>query len=155
TISRLTSLVLGGVAAATLAACSTYPYGPTATAFPVTTLPGTVPAQTFPVAGTEFGRIVNIEYLPVGTTAPAGNNVLGAVVGGVAGALLGNQIGAGSGRTAATVLGGVAGAAVGHQIARNASGATTQAGFRITMQSDQGFIRTFEVPATGDLRVGD
>ena len=28
-------------------------------------------------------------------------------------------------------------------------------GYRITMQSDQGGMRTFEVPATGDLRVGD
>ena len=28
-------------------------------------------------------------------------------------------------------------------------------GYRITMQSDAGVMRTYEVPATGDLRVGD
>jgi outer membrane lipoprotein SlyB len=149
TISRLTSLVTGGLAIATLAACSSY--GPTASTYPTSTYP----VASYPVAGSEYGRIVNIEYLPVGTSAPGGTNILGAVVGGLAGGLLGNQIGSGSGRTAATVLGGVAGAAVGNQIARNHQGVTTQAGYRITMQTDQGLVRTYEVPATGDLRVGD
>lgn len=153
TITRLTSLATTGLAIATLAACSSYPLGPTATTYP--SYPSTYPAGTMPVAGTEFGRIVNIEYMPVGTAAPGGSGVLGAVVGGVVGGLLGNQIGSGGGRTAATVLGGVAGAAVGSQIARNQQGVTTQAGYRITMQTDQGVIRTYEVPATGDLRVGD
>ena len=151
-ITRLTSLVTGAVALATLAACSSYGPGPTYSTAPTYS---TYPTASYPVAGTEYGRIVNIEYLPVGTSAPTGNNVLGAVVGGVVGGLLGNQIGAGAGRTAATVLGGVAGAAVGNQIARNSAGVTTQAGYRITMQTDNGLIRTYEVPATGDLRVGD
>ena len=155
TIFRLSSLVTAGVAAAMLAACSSY--GPTASTYPSYPYSTTTsyPVATAPVAGTEFGRIVNVEYLPVGTTAPAGNHVLGAVVGGVVGGLLGNQIGSGGGRAAATVLGGVAGAAVGNQIARNHQGVTTQAGYRITMQTDQGLMRTYEVPATGDLRVGD
>ena len=68
---------------------------------------------------------------------------------------LGESINGGSGRTAATVLGGVAGAAVGNQVMRNQQGVLTSPGYRITMQSDQGVVRTFEVPATGDLRVGD
>lgn len=152
-ISRLTTLVAGGLAAATLAACSSYPLGPTTTAYPTTTT--TYPAASYPVAGMEYGRILNIEYMPVGSTLSTGPNILGAVVGGLAGAVLGNQIGSGSGRTAATVLGGVAGAAIGNQIARNSQGATTAPGYRITMQTDQGVIRTYEVPATGDLRVGD
>jgi outer membrane lipoprotein SlyB len=156
TIARLSSLAAGGLAVAMLAACSSYPLGPTATTYPTYPTTSTYPVGTMPVAGTEYGRIVNIEYLPVGTSAPVGSsNVLGAVVGGVVGGLLGNQIGSGSGRTAATVLGGVAGAAVGSQIARNQQGITTQAGYRITMQTDNGLIRTYEVPATGDLRVGD
>jgi outer membrane lipoprotein SlyB len=153
TLSRLTSLVAGGLAIATLAACSSYgPVGSTYPAYPTAT---SYPAASYPVAGSEYGRVINIEYLPVGTTAPSNNNILGAVVGGVLGGVLGNQIGSGAGRTAATVLGGVAGAAVGNQIARNSQGVTTQAGYRITMQTDQGLVRTYEVPATGDLRVGD
>ena len=152
-VSRLMAVVSGGIAAAALAACSTYPVA-TAT-YPVSTT--TYPVATYPTAGTEYGRILNIEYMPVGTAAPVSNNnsVLGAVVGGVAGALLGSTVGGGSGRTAATVLGGVAGAAVGSHLARNSAGVTTQAGYRITMQTDRGAIQTYEVPATGDLRVGD
>ena len=154
TISRLSTVAGGVVAAAMLAACSSYPLGPTtSTTYPTTT--STYPAASYPVAGTEYGRIINIDYMPVGTSASTGPNILGAVVGGLAGAVLGNQIGSGSGRTAATVIGGVAGAAVGNQIARNQQGVTTAPGYRITMQSDQGVIRTYEVPATGDLRVGD
>jgi len=156
-MSRLTTVVAGGLAAAMLAACSSYPLGPTVTttSYPAVTTTSAYPVATYPVAGMEYGRIVNIEYMPVGTTAPRGNNILGAVVGGLAGAALGSTIGGGTGRAAATVLGGVAGAAVGNQIARNSQGVTTAPGYRITMQTDQGTIRTYEVPATGDLRVGD
>jgi outer membrane lipoprotein SlyB len=146
---RMPALVTGLVAAAMMAGCATStPYGTTA-------YPSTYPTTSYPVAGMEYGRILNIEYMPAGTTAPSSNNILGAVVGGVAGAVLGSQIGGGSGRTAATVLGGVAGAAVGNQIARNHQGVTTAPGYRITMQTDNGLVRTYEVPATGDLRVGD
>jgi outer membrane lipoprotein SlyB len=148
---NITTLVAAGLATAMLAACSSYPMGPTYSSYPATT---NYPVASYPTAGTEYGRIVNIEYLPVGTNAPS-SGIIGAVVGGLAGAALGSTIGAGAGRTAATVLGGVAGATVGNQIGRNHEGMTTQAGYRITMQSDQGVIRTFEVPATGDLRVGD
>ena len=151
-ITRLSSMVAGGLAIAMLGACSSY--GPTYGSAPMYS---SGPVASYPVAGTEYGRIVNIEYLPAGTNAPMGNNgsILGAVVGGVAGGLLGSTIGAGAGRAAATVLGAVGGAAVGQHIARNNQGYTTQAGYRITMQSDNGVIRTYEVPATGDLRVGD
>ncbi|HSV80596.1 MAG TPA: glycine zipper 2TM domain-containing protein [Ramlibacter sp.] len=150
--ARLPAAMASGVALAMLAACSTYP------TYPVSSYPAapSYPAASYPVAGVEYGRILNIEYMPAGTAAPtAGGSVLGAVVGGLAGAALGSTIGGGSGRTAATVLGGVAGAVVGNQIARNQQGLTTAPGYRITMQSDQGAVRTYEVPATGDLRVGD
>ena len=147
---RLVAVVTGGIVAATLAACSTY-------TTPVATYPTSAPypVATAPVAGVEFGRVTNIEYLPAGTVAPAGNNVLGAIVGGVAGAALGSTIGGGSGRTAATVLGGAAGALIGSQIARNASGATMAPGYRVTVQTDHGAMRMYEVSSTGDLRIGD
>jgi outer membrane lipoprotein SlyB len=148
-MTRLTSLAAGSVAVAMLAACSTY--APTYPAYGYAPAPG----ASYAVAGTEFGRIVNIEYLPVGTASNPNASILGAVVGGVAGGLLGSTIGAGAGRSAATVLGAVGGAAVGSHLARNSQGFTTQAGYRITMQTDGGGMRTYEVPATGDLRVGD
>lgn len=148
TSKRLVAIVSGVTVAATLTACGTTPVAST---YPTTTYP----TQTYPVAGQEYGRITNIEYLPVGTTTSNNSGILGAVVGGIAGGLLGNTIGGGSGRAAATVLGGVAGAAIGSQIARNQAGATTAPGYRITMVTDQGLTRVYEVPATGDLRVGD
>jgi len=149
--SRLSAIVSGGVIVAMLAACAN-PTLPVAS----TSYPATYPVTTSPVAGMEYGRIVNIEYLPVGTAAPSsGTSILGAVVGGLAGAALGSTIGGGTGRTAATVLGGVAGAMAGSHIARNSQGMTTTPGYRITMQTDQGITRVYEVPATGDLRVGD
>ena len=149
-ITRLSALSAGALAFTMLAGCMTNPTSP----YPVSTSP--YPAtSTYPVAGTEWGRVINVEYMPVGTAAPQSNNILGAVVGGLAGAVLGSQVGGGSGRTAATVLGGVAGAAIGNQVMRNQQGVLTTPGYRITMQSDQGVIRTYEVPATGDLRVGD
>ena len=148
--SRLSGLVAGTLAVSMLAACAS---GPTMPGWGST--PSSYPVSTAPVGAMEYGRITNIEYMPVGTSASSGSGILGAVVGGLAGAALGSQVGGGSGRTAATILGGVAGAAVGNQIARNQQGVTTAPGYRITMQTDQGLIRTYEVPATGDLRVGD
>ena len=149
---RKFALAASVVSVAMIAACAN-PTLPVAT-YPTTT---TYPVSTVPVAGIEYGRILNIEYLPAGTRAPvtSGSSVLGAIVGGLAGAALGSTIGGGTGRAAATVLGGVAGATVGSQIARNNDGVTTAPGYRITMQSDNGVVRTYEVPATGDLRVGD
>ena len=147
-ISRLPALVTGAVMVSMLAACAN-PTMPVSQTYP------SYPTSSYPVAGVEYGRIVNIEYLPVGTTAPRSSGILGAVVGGVVGAGLGSLIGGGTGRTAATILGGAAGAAVGNNIARNNQGVTTTPGYRITMQSDQGVTRTYEVPATGDLQVGD
>jgi outer membrane lipoprotein SlyB len=149
TSPRFAAIVSGGFIAATLAACGTTTPVATYPTYPTTTV------TTAPAGAMEFGRITNIEFMPAGSTVSSGPNILGAVVGGAAGALLGSQIGGGSGRSAATVLGGVAGAVLGSQIARNQQGVTTQPGYRITMMTDQGFTRVYEVPATGDLRVGD
>ena len=151
TLSRLAAIVSTGAAAAMLAACAPYPVYNAGPAYG----PGPQPMTSGPVAGTEFGRISNIEYVPVGSVYRRPPNPLGAIVGGIAGAVIGNQFGSGGGRAAATVLGGVAGAGIGNAIAYNNAGVVTQAGFRITMQADNGQMRTFEVPATGDLRVGD
>ena len=146
--TRVPALVIGAVSVAMLAACA----NPTMPGY--SSYPSSPSVSTYQTAGVEYGRITNIEYMPVGTVSPS-HNILGAVVGGLAGAAIGSQIGGGTGRTAATVLGGVAGAAIGNQVARNQAGATTAPGYRITMTTDNGNMRTYEVPATGDLHVGD
>lgn len=150
--TRLATVAGGAALAAMLAACSSVPlYGPTATypssPYPTTTYPASAPASL------EYGRVTHIEFFQ-GGTARGGVNVPGALIGAVAGAVLGNQVGGGSGRDAATILGGVAGAAVGSQVGRP-SAATTSPVYRISIQNEQGVLRTYDVPATGDLRVGD
>lgn len=155
--TRLATVAGGAALAAMLAACSSVPlYGPTATypssPYPTTTYPSTSYPTSAP-ASLEYGRVTHIEFFQ-GGTARSGVNVPGALIGAVAGAVLGNQVGGGSGRDAATILGGVAGAAVGSQVGRPST-ATTSPVYRISIQSDQGILRTYDVPATGDLRVGD
>jgi outer membrane lipoprotein SlyB len=76
--------------------------------------------------------------------------VIGAIIGGV----LGNQIGSGTGRAAATVLGAGAGAVVGSNAGRTTYNASYPV-YRVTVQTDQGQWRTYDVNATGDLRPGD
>lgn len=51
-----------------------------------------------------------------------GRNLGGTVIGGIAGALLGSQIGGGNGRTAATAVGAIGGALIGDQVANGAGG---------------------------------
>lgn len=103
-------------------------------------------------AGTEYGRIANIEAMqvPVGSQTSGGGAVLGAVVGG----LLGNQIGRGTGRAAATAAGVIGGAVAGNAIEGRTSQGYAQS-YRITIQLDQGGMRAYDVQSPGDLRIGE
>jgi outer membrane lipoprotein SlyB len=148
--TRLAPIAGGAALAALLAACSVNPTVPLYSNAPApVTYPST--ASSAP-ASLEYGRVTNIEYFP-GGVARSGLNVPGAIIGGVAGAVLGNQVGSGGGRDAATVLGGAAGAAIGSQVGRTNNAADPV--YRITLQTDQGAVRVYDVPATGDLHVGD
>jgi outer membrane lipoprotein SlyB len=149
-------------AAATLAACGNMPqFGG-----------GSAPQASYPQAsqasvGTapmsqEYGRVTNIEQVNAAATTTTGArppNVIGAVVGGLAGAVLGRQVGGGRGRDVAAVLGGVAGAAAGSQVGRAEAPVTsTSPGgyvYRVSVQTDQGLLRQYEVADMGDLRLND
>jgi outer membrane lipoprotein SlyB len=144
--------VAGVVAVAALAACTSPRVEVNMPAQPAPVY-STNTVTTVPVPmGAEYGRVVNIEYF-AGGVSRSGPNVPGAILGAVAGAVLGNQVGSGSGRDAATVLGGAAGAAVGSQVGRGTT--VSEALYRVTVQTDTGVIRYYDVPASGDLRVGD
>ena len=152
--------IAGASALVALAACSTSPrvevnVPPQAAVAPApaysTTTVVPAPVAVAPV-GVEYGRITNIDYYATGVSRAA-PNVPGAILGAVAGAAIGNQIGHGTGRAAATVLGGAAGAAVGSNVGRGTT--VTDAVYRVTVQTDNGVIRYYDVPATGDLRVGE
>ncbi len=61
------------------------------------------------------------EYVPNNSRRSDNRGMAGSVIGGLAGAILGNQVGGGNGRTAATAAGAVAGAIVGDRV-QNDSG---------------------------------
>jgi len=137
------------LALATLTACvapqpvyqtSRYPYQP-----------------TYPVAHSayvEYGHVANIEVIR-SQTAGAGTSGGGAVAGGVIGGVVGNQIGHGSGRAAATALGVIGGALLGNNIEANANAPRVYESYRVSIQTDNGAYRSFDVPSPGDLRIGD
>jgi outer membrane lipoprotein SlyB len=119
---------------------------------------GTYPAGTYPaqqVGYVEYGRVTNVSLISAG--GRPGNAAAGTALGAVAGGLLGNQIGHGAGRAAATILGAAGGAAVGNQIAggNNPYANTPGPVYRVSVQTDSGQLRTYDVSATGDLRPGD
>ena len=136
---------------------TTYPQ----TTYPQTTYPQTTYPQNAPQANLEYGRITNIEFVQAeSANTPGAPNVRNAVIGGVIGAVVGSMIGKnvndGHNRSGATVLGGAAGAAAGSQVGKTQSPAPANAAYRVTVRTDGGAQRTYEVgPSTGDLRVGD
>lgn len=150
--SRFMSLAASVVVAGTLAACAQpgpYP-AQSGAGYPAYPSANTVPANTQQY-GTEYGTVAQIETLQGrGRTSGAGA-ILGAVVGGV----LGNQVGGGSGRAAATVLGAVGGGVAGNAIEGRGNNTGPVEGYRLIINMDQGGQRVYEVASPGDLRNGD
>ncbi len=66
---------------------------------------------------------------------------LGTVAGGVLGAVLGNQVGGGSGKTAATVLGAAGGAYAGNRVEKNMKKVTV---YEVRIRMNDGNYRTIE-----------
>ncbi len=77
---------------------------------------------------------------------------LGAVAGGVTGAVVGNQIGRGNGNTAMTILGAAGGAFAGNEIEKNVKKHTS---YRVTVHMDDGSIRTVSQPSAPAVTVGE
>ncbi len=93
------------------------------------------------------GRVVDIQEI----VQQRNNTGAGAVLGVVAGGLLGNQIGRGNGRTLATIGGAVGGGFAGNAI-ENHRGPNVQV--VITIQSDSGRVVQIQQKGTS-LRIGD
>jgi outer membrane lipoprotein SlyB len=146
---RIVSMACCVVVASGLTACATQdPYYGASAPY------SAYPAQQ--AGAVEYGRITNVSLISQG--GRPGNSAAGAALGAVAGGLLGNPIGHGSGRAAATILGALGGAAVGNNVAGGNNGAyanTAGPVYRVSVQTDSGQLRTYDVSATGDLRPGD
>ena len=170
---RIFSTATTVVALATLAACGSVPMDSQGQVSPYPNssypsqgqYPGQYPAQNqyppqnqYPAQNqqnpnyVEYGRVSNVEVFQ--TQEQAKGTGLGAILGGVAGGVIGHQIGRGTGRDVATVAGAVGGAVAGNAIEKNRNSNVSQA-YRVTVQLDNGPARAYDVPSTGDLRIGD
>lgn len=157
---------LGAAAlAVTLGACTTQPmYSDNGNPYPTSGYPAqsrypvqstqqgyAVPAQ--PVQMAEYGRVAQIEL--VRTEEKPRASGAGAIIGGVAGAVLGHQIGGGFGRDAATAVGAIGGAVAGNAIEKNRSPSSVNEVYRVSIQLDNGAYRAYDIGGGIDLRVGD
>lgn len=96
----------------------------------------------------DCGRIESIREI-----AHAGDaSGLGAVAGGVVGAVLGNQVGGGRGKSAATLLGGIGGAVAGHQIEKSRQ---QKFSYEIVVRFDDGTSQVLTQEAPPSWRQGD
>lgn len=85
-------------------------------------------------------------------TAEGKGSGLGVIGGAVVGGLLGNQVGAGRGKDAATVVGAVGGAVVGNNIEKSAR---STKGYDITVRFEGGSSRVIHESSASGWRVGD
>lgn len=77
---------------------------------------------------------------------------LGAVAGGVTGAVVGNQMGRGNGNTAMTILGAAGGALAGNEIEKNVK---KNYRYRVTVRMDDGSFRTVSQSSAPAVAVGE
>ena len=147
--TRSLSIPASLVALATLTACVA-----PAPVYQTSRYPYQAPQPVVQAAYVEYGQVANIEVIR-SETSGTGTSGGGAVAGGALGGVVGNQFGSGSGRAAATVLGVVGGALLGNSIEANRNGPRAYESYRLSIQTENGAYRAFDVASPGDLRVGD
>lgn len=99
--------------------------------------------------GIHQGEVSNIEMFIVKADSSGASAILGAVAGGV----VGHQMGSGSGRDLATGAGAIGGAVVGNEIEQRNEG--DREIYRITVNIDNGDTLQFEYEEIEDLQIGD
>jgi len=157
--NRFVSIAAAAALTATLAACGSQPLYPAqqtsypSSSYPTTSYPsGQYPSGSASPNYVEYGRVTNVQLVQgqeSGRTSGAG-----AVIGGIGGAVIGNQIGGGSGRDVARIAGIVGGAIAGNAIEKNSNSRVTEA-YRVSVQTDNGTLRAYDLAGTTDLRAGD
>lgn len=149
-------LTLAACVVAGLAACAA-PSPDYSSSYPQTPV-GSYPANSYPANNgsnnyVEYGRVTNVEVLRAQN--PAQTNGAGAVIGGLAGAVIGHQFGGGSGRDLATIAGGVGGAVAGNAIQRNNNAQGGYDTYRVSVQTENGALRSYDLASANDFRPGD
>ena len=97
----------------------------------------------------EHGTVQAIQVYRQGDAQPVD---VGTLIGGIAGGVIGHQVGGGQGRTVTTIGGAIAGAVIGHEIEkRRVEGSR----YRITVRLDSGASLSVEEADDVNIRVGD
>lgn len=97
---------------------------------------------------TECGRVEAIDRT---VTAGRDHGTAGAIIGAVAGGVLGNQVGKGDGRKLATVAGAVGGGFAGNAIGKGGGGES----YTLRLRMGDGNATSITVPDASAIRVGD
>jgi outer membrane lipoprotein SlyB len=141
------------LAATVFTGCAAPGYGPSGTQAYPQQYPQQYPQPVTQGYSNTYGVIDSIQMVQ----APGGGGSqgmgAGTVIGGIAGGILGNQVGSGNGRTAATVAGAVGGAVVGNQIEQRRA-AQARNTYQIGVRMDNGSYRTVVQDEATDLRIG-
>jgi len=138
--TKLLKFGLLGICALALAACGTSN---------TTSSTGTgAPTATANVSGT--GVVQAIDVVPKQAGGPGLGTVGGAVVGG----LLGNQVGSGGGRTAATIAGAAGGAYAGRQMEKRSQAGAGEV-YRVTVRMDDGSLQALAQETAPQVNIGD
>jgi len=111
--------------------------------------PGGTPAMADTPNRADEGRVAGIEIYPGPDNKPLN---AGTLIGGIAGGVIGHQIGSGRGNTAATIVGALGGAAIGNEIEKKQEQAPR---YRITVRLDSGSWLIVYETRDPNLRVGD
>jgi outer membrane lipoprotein SlyB len=142
---------LAATAALGLAACTTPPYQDPS--YPGGQYPATSQYPTSPQG--QYARYGYVEAVEVVPTEQRSGPGIGAIGGAIAGGVLGNQVGHGTGRAAATVGGAVAGGVIGHQVEQHVRGGQANSQYRFRVRMDDGSYQTYTQDRHDNIRVGD
>ncbi|MDP1529848.1 glycine zipper 2TM domain-containing protein [Rhodoferax sp.] len=96
----------------------------------------------------DCGRVTAIKV----TEKPGESNALGMIAGGVAGAVLGNQVGGGTGKTLATVAGAAGGAYAGKKVQENMNASKV---WTVSVRYNNGATAEFDYEQDPGVKVGD
>ena len=96
----------------------------------------------------DCGTVTDVKVIKKEGEASGG----GAVLGGIAGGVIGHQIGSGRGNTAATVVGAAGGAYAGHQVEKSRNAKTVH---EVVVTLEGGKTRTFSYGDSTAFKVGD
>ena len=107
-----------------------------------------LPATQSLAACVDCGSVVDMRTV----TVKGESSGAGAVLGGIAGGVLGHQVGSGRGNTAATVVGAAGGAYVGNEVEKNRN---TRTRYVVYVKMEDGSTRNFTYSNPTSYRIGD